>query len=201
MSKVVGFEVAKLAKQHGFNDKNCNQGYLHDGSESFDFTTDWLNAKAIGAPTQDELLSFLEGKGMFIPLMPEIYVDGINWNWQVLWYLKKEDWQYTEIDTENGRQKVPINIVDGTGWYGDNGEYPTRHDAIEAALKMGLMKLDPLFMNNSSERLAKAYGISMNELLTRIRPFSDELGDWSFREFTIEQMQIIVGKLGNPFQK
>jgi len=202
MSKLVGLEVAKLLQKRGF-DKPTENAFLirTDGTvtESNDWVGDETDDEVLFRPTQDDAIAFLEGKGMFLPLMPEMYVDGINWNWQVLWYLPKEEWKYTEIDTENGREKVPTHITDGTGWYGDNGEFPTRHQALEAALHMGLMKLDPLCMNNSCDKLAKAYSISMNEMLTRIKPFSNELGEWSFRDLTMEQMQIIVTKLGNPF--
>lgn len=201
MSKVVGFEVAKLAKNAGFNDKHCEIGFLYDGTKSYDFGVDWLNNVAIGSPTQDDLIDWLEKKGMYIYIRPEFFIDGINWNWQVLWYLPKEEWISSD-EFNVDEDSLPINhyykIMSGTGVYGDNGEYPTRHDAIEAALKMGILKLNVFYKNNSIEGLAKLYQLNKNDILNLIRPFSQELGDWSFNELTLEQLNIIVDKLGSP---
>ncbi len=202
MSKLVSFEIAKLAKEAGFDDKQCMVGYLKDGTESYDFGLDWRNNTAIGAPTQDELTSWLEEKGKYIYIRPEFYADGINWNWQVLWYLPKEEWTMVEhgYDDNGNPLMAPIRIMTGTGLYGDNGEYPTRHLAIDAALKMGIMKLDPFYKNNSIGGLAKLFNIHKNEMIDKIRQFSEELGDWGVGEISREQLDIIISKLGNPLK-
>jgi len=199
MSKLITFQTAELANKRGYPQKEAEYGFNLDGSESVDFSIDWLNAKAVARPTQDQLQTWLESNGMFISIAPEFYQDGINWNFQVLWYEPKEDWEWIEVPDDEGRLiKFPRNIVTGTGWYGDNGEHPTRHLAIEAALYLALMKLDILFRHNSIDKLAKLYKMKQNDLLILIRPFSAELGDWGFNNLTTEQLEIIVSKLGKP---
>jgi hypothetical protein len=195
MTKIVSFETALLAQKKGY-DVYASTKYnpdgqivLHDNSEN------------VFAPTQDELQTWLETKGMYVSCAPEMYFDGINWNWQILWYLPEKLWDWVEETDDDGKvNRYPRNICTGTGYYGDNGEYPTRHLAIEAALVMALKKLDILYRNNSIDGLAKLYEVDNNTMLNRIRPFSAELGDWSFREFTEEQLSIIVSKIGQPPQ-
>jgi hypothetical protein len=184
MSKPVSFKTAQLAKQFGFN-KACENHYNENGKIDF---------AGIPAPTLEQLQSWLEEeKGMYISIAPEMYVDGINWNWQVLWYLPKDQW----VIDEDG----PSRICTGTGYYGDNGEFPTRHEALEAALQMALMKTDVFFQHNSLEGLARLYKSDNNTILNKLRQFSSELGDWSFREFTFDQLKIISAKLGDPPQE
>jgi hypothetical protein len=64
---------------------------------------------------------FREKHGLYIHFVPEFYMTGINFNWQILWYLPKEKW--TEYVVSNG-----------TMLFGDNGEYPTQEDAENACL-------------------------------------------------------------------
>lgn len=74
------------------------------------------------APTWSEAIEFLEQLGYIVSISPELYIDGINWLWQILWYLPIEE-QSTH------------DIYDGTYSYGDNGEYPTRKLAEKAAIE------------------------------------------------------------------
>lgn len=188
-AKIVSFETAALAKKRGF-DLYTNVKYNQDGQIVLHD-----NDTNIFAPEQDVLQKWLESKNMFIAIAPEFYTDGINWNWQVLWRLPENQWgSYTDDDGNTH----PMNIASGTGYYGDNGEFPTRHEAIEAALNMALMKLDIYYRHNSVEQLAKLYGTDMNTMLDKIRPLSSQLGDWSFREFTSQQLEIIVKNIGEP---
>ena len=60
--------------------------------------------------------------GLFYSIMPEFYTTGINFNWQLRWYLPKSEW-------------TKYIVSDGTMWYGDNGEYPTQRDAELATLR------------------------------------------------------------------
>lgn len=202
MTKLISHKTALLAKKRGFNDSTMEVFFIHsDGSirESNDWVGDETNDELIFRPTQDHLQTWLESKGMFVSLAPDFWTDGINWNWQILWYLPKEKWEWIEDEDENGNMiKHPSNIVTGTGWYGDNGEFPSRHEALEAALYMGLMKMDIMYRNNSVDLLAKLYGVDMNTMISMIRPFSAELGDWKFSEFTTEQLEIIVKHIGEP---
>lgn len=64
--------------------------------------------------------------GMYPHIVPELYEDGINWNWQVLWYEKNKP-----------------RIGSGTFFYGDNNEYPTYNIAVLSYIDMsfGLLEL------------------------------------------------------------
>jgi hypothetical protein len=199
MSKLISFRTAELANKRGYPQKEAEYGFTFDGNESPDFSIDFINAKAVARPTQDQLQTWLENKGMYISIAPEFYQDGINWNFQVLWYEPKENWEWITVPDDEGKSfQYPQNIVTGTGWYGDNGEYPSRHLGIEAALHLALMKLDFFYRHNSIDKLAKLYKINQNDLLTLIRPFSAELGDWGFNNLTTQQLEIITNKLGKP---
>jgi hypothetical protein len=75
------------------------------------------------APTFSQAFRFFREKhGLYHYILPEFYKNGINFNWQILWYLPKEEWT-------NHR------IYNGTMLYGDNGEYPTQEKAELACLK------------------------------------------------------------------
>ena len=52
---------------------------------------------------------------VFISIVPELYKDGVNWNWQILWYNDKKQ-------------------TEGTFFFGDNHEHPTRENAEKAAI-------------------------------------------------------------------
>ena len=65
---------------------------------------------------------FRDIHGLYHTICPEFYRDGINFNWQILWYLPKEEW-------------TEYVICDGTVCYGDNGEYPSQEEAELACLK------------------------------------------------------------------
>jgi len=65
---------------------------------------------------------FREKYGLYHHIVPEFYTKGINFNWQILWYLPKEEWTNHVIS-------------DGTALYGDNGEYPTQEQAELACLR------------------------------------------------------------------
>jgi len=71
---------------------------------------------------------FREEHGLLYSIIPEFYTGGINFNWQLRWYLPKEEW------TEHV-------ISDGTYWYGDNGEYPTQEEAELATLRKMIEKV------------------------------------------------------------
>jgi hypothetical protein len=58
-----------------------------------------------------------------VVITPEFYRTGINYNWQVLIY------GITDKSCYDDRS---------TGMYGDNGEYPTYEEALDAGLKRAL---------------------------------------------------------------
>jgi hypothetical protein len=141
----VEYEEALALKELGF-DKPCF-GYYVDGElrginlgmeelggvepyyQRFGFHTlsnhdiDNPNKIVVTAPTFSQAFTwFRENHGLYHYILPEFYKNGINFNWQILWYLPKEEWT-------NHR------IYNGTMLYGDNGEYPTQEEADIACLK------------------------------------------------------------------
>ena len=81
------------------------------------------------AAERAEKIHWLDTQNLNIWIVPEYYKDGINWNWQILWYRPKELWG----DIGPGKRG---DLFDGTMQYGDCGEYPDRASAEEAAIKM-----------------------------------------------------------------
>jgi hypothetical protein len=80
------------------------------------------NDKGILAPLYQQAFRFFREKhGLYHTICPEFYRNGINFNWQILWYLPKEKWSERTISG-------------GTMWYGDNGEYPSHEEAELACL-------------------------------------------------------------------
>lgn len=55
----VTFEQAKWLANKDYPQKSCNQGYTLDGQDSFDYTIDWLNKKAIVKPEQWQVVEWL----------------------------------------------------------------------------------------------------------------------------------------------
>ena len=120
---------ALALKKLGF-DESCLMAYLGKEKEPYlkgDIHNMWhLQAKDVLNPLKTPTFSqafrwFSEKHGLHHTIMPEFYKDGINFNWQILWYLPKDKW------TEH-------IISEGTMWYGDNGEYPSQEDAELACL-------------------------------------------------------------------
>lgn len=65
---------------------------------------------------------FREKHGLYNSTHPEFYMDGINFNWQIRWYLPKDKWTIHRVSG-------------GTYMYGDNHEYPTQEDADLGAIR------------------------------------------------------------------
>ncbi len=68
MNTPVSFEIAKLLTHTDFNQKSVNKGYMiATGEESSDYTIDYINAKAIAAPTiADVVMWIYEKHGIWI---------------------------------------------------------------------------------------------------------------------------------------
>ncbi len=103
------------------------------------------------APTYVEAVEWLDEHGYFIYIRPEFYEDGVNWVWCVNWYKPKEEWledkNYHLEEVKINDIKFPAEdyelsfedrCIDGTPLYGDNNEYPTRKDAIQAAVEKAI---------------------------------------------------------------
>ena len=126
---------ALALKELGF-DESCLMAYLGKEKEPYLKCDDtWhLQAKDVLNPTKTPTYSqvfrwFREKHGLHHTIMPEFYKDGINFNWQILWYLPKDKW--TEHVISEGTMWL---ISEGTMWYGDNGEYPSQEEAESACL-------------------------------------------------------------------
>ncbi len=115
----IPYEQALALNVFGF-DEPCLGYYFHNNINIVEYNPDGIpfnhNSRnsRISAPLfQQAFKWFREEHGLYLSVTPEFYIDGINFNWQVLWYLPEEEW------TEH-------NVEDGTFSYGDNGEYPTQ---------------------------------------------------------------------------
>lgn len=75
------------------------------------------------APLYQQVTNWLEKKGFYVDITPEFYKTGINWNFQIFEYSPKD---YDCVSNNS------------TGKFGDNGEYPTRIDALTKAIEESL---------------------------------------------------------------
>ena len=155
---IVSFEVANLLKEKGFKElvnhyylsnseireQKVHISYENDGDfyveqdEFLDNFNDNFRETVSGdrcfgcnptiylerysAPTQSLVQKWLrEVHNIHIVISVDFYKDGINYLWQAFKY-----------DTSK-----KFNC-EGTGCYGDNGEYPTYENALEAAIQESL---------------------------------------------------------------
>jgi hypothetical protein len=117
------YKQALALRDLGF-DEPCFGWYVSEshGLEYGKVIQSSLIKDAIITPTYSQAFRWMREKyGLYHYIVPEFYVNGINFNWQILWYLPKEEW-------------TEYNISDGTFMYGDNGEYPTQESAENACL-------------------------------------------------------------------
>ena len=111
-------------KELGF-DEPCLGWYVSEsyGLEYGKVVQSDLLGDAVIAPTFSQSFRWFRDKhGLYYHIVPEFYTNGINFNWQIFWYLPKEEWTHYVIST-------------GTMMYGDNGEYPTQEEAELACLQ------------------------------------------------------------------
>lgn len=135
-NEFVSYNESLILKELGF-DEPCFGFYLNgkvrlDGKIEHCLSQERVcyiyNANCL-VPTFSQAFDWFEKKyGLYHAIHPEFYADGINFNWNVSWYLPKEKW------TKN-------TVSDGTYWYGDNGEYPTRRDAELGVLRKMIEKV------------------------------------------------------------
>ena len=123
----VTYEQALALKELGFDEQCFGHWFLNLKEENMitypeTGFTKWYTGKEILAPLHQQAFRwFREKHGLYLYMVPEFYTTGINFNWQVLWYLSKERW-------------IRHMVHNGTFMYGDNGEYPTQEDAESAAI-------------------------------------------------------------------
>jgi len=142
----VSYEIGLELKKIGFNIPNSHY-YLYDGTfGTFSFYDESTNTELVNrvvsgledktctAPRVSEVLRyFRDVQGLYVNNVPEFYTNGINFNWQILWYTPKEEWKC--IDGSPNIMNT-YSIYDATFQYGDNGEYPTQEDADLGAIKL-----------------------------------------------------------------
>ena len=128
----VPFNIAKILKEKGF-DEYCLAIFDNEG---FRLTTEPLKNSYLEGhwrctyPLYQQVVDWLDNKGFNINISSEYYYDGVNWLWQIFWLNPISKWEKNVKD-----QYIRESIYEGTYLYGDNHEYPTRNDALLAAIK------------------------------------------------------------------
>lgn len=116
-NEFIPYEEALALKELGFED--LTMAHFANGEFSMGLTSnlDKRTYESVSSPLYQQVFEwFREEFGLYHTIIPEFYTGGINFNWQLRWYLPKEKW-------------TEYVISDGTYWYGDNGEFPTQRDA------------------------------------------------------------------------
>jgi len=135
--QLVEFETAKLAKEKGFNyPTSC--GYEEKGeiyrphywdsdcdTNMIVLTEDSLDEEVIClAPTQSLLQRWLrEEHNIDVVIIPERYSDGVNY------LVQAQKW-----DLSINPNTSPNFVAEGSGWFNDNGDFPTYEKALEKGL-------------------------------------------------------------------
>lgn len=91
-------------------------------------------------PYLEEISLYIQELGVYIQLSEEFYTTGVNHLWQVLIY-----------DPDNIDNDCILS-EGSSGLYGDNGEYKTKEDALEDAVKYSL-----LFLLNRKDEFIPSY--------------------------------------------
>ena len=118
----VSFDTAKMLKEAGFAVPCFNQ-YTERGTIwHCDCPENFNKSQCVtSCPTQALAARWLrEVHGIHVVITEEAYTNGINYLWQVLIY-----------------NPLSVDCLDNksTGMYGDNGEYETYEESLEAGLQ------------------------------------------------------------------
>jgi len=127
----VSCEVALQLKKLGFSDSNTF-GIYKESTFYRDYITFHWNEydfiDCIKAPLYQQVFRwFRDEHSLNVSIIPEYYQSGVNFNYQITWYIDKKNW-------------TKYKVSDGTMWFGDNGEFKTIEEAEESAIQM-LIKL------------------------------------------------------------
>jgi len=122
----LNYKLASELKKLGFNEK-CFGFHLpidHDDYKKGDiiYHQDKYEKDIPSILWQQAFKFFRDVYGLYVHSVPEFYYTGINFNWQIFWYLPKEKW-------------TKYSCNGGTFLYGDNGEYPTQEAADIAMIE------------------------------------------------------------------
>jgi hypothetical protein len=120
MKDFIQYEQALELKELRFDETSLGW-YTSDGSLIKEYITNKVNKFTLAPTFSQAFRWFREKYGLYHTIWPEFYKDGINFNWQILWYLPKDEW-------------TKYVISNGTMEYGDNGEYPSQEEAELACL-------------------------------------------------------------------
>jgi hypothetical protein len=145
--KELGFDEECFAHLIGFGDGTKENGRYKINQQQVFYSNDYVTSDDIAEELglypfgicevplfQQAFKWFRDIHGLYHTIWPEFYRDGINFNWQILWYLPKDEW-------------TKYVISNGTGQYGDNGEYPSQEEAELACL----IKLIEIVKNGKSK--------------------------------------------------
>jgi len=79
IEELISFETAKLASEKKYPQKDCYYRFLLNGEDSYDYSIDWMNDRAISRPTQTLLQKWLrETHNIFVTVEPIYYFKGDN---------------------------------------------------------------------------------------------------------------------------
>ena len=78
-----------------------------------------------------KLFDFFEKRNIYVSVFPEFYTDGVNFNWQLLWYNKENEWMPYESENTISYK----NLTSETMWYGDDGDFPSFKKAALSAFE------------------------------------------------------------------
>ena len=107
MKTSVNFEIAKLLTHTDFNQKSVDEGYvISTGELSHDYPLDYMNGKAIAAPTIAEVVMwFYEKHGIWISIEQNTYEDKFDYlitqrNEDSSWFVVGNDEKIIKSPTE-----------------------------------------------------------------------------------------------------
>ena len=119
MNNPVNYEIAKLLTLTDFNQKSTNKGYVIDTKQlSFDYGIDYINRKAIAAPTIAEVVMWL-------------------YETHDIW-IQVSDWTNQPIDREIWKRAFQW-FINGEA---DGRPFKSPAETYEAAIKHVLLSLD-----------------------------------------------------------
>jgi hypothetical protein len=208
---LVTFKTAELAKKRGYMPVSLEWVYTRSKDGTVYIENGKSKARYVGtfnevddngepleliaAPDFEDLRDWLEKKGFYINIIYDLYPDGVNVNWQVLWYLPKEEWV---TDRTGNGMTMHHQYMSGTSQYGDNHEFPTYDEAMDAALRKAVYKTKRICQYEDISHLAKIYKMQNTDMIDLLKSNEAEIGQWSWFELTEKQLDFVVSKLGEP---
>lgn len=116
------YSINNIEESKLFFDIDPDDGELTSLNQNQFYHNNLSEVGRISAPLKQQAFEwFIDKHGLHIHMCPEFYKDGINYCWQILWYLPKDKW-------------TDSNVHGGTMFYGDNHEYPTKEEAENACI-------------------------------------------------------------------